>query len=76
MLRGGSSRPGRAPGTTDNLIMAFRVCRVGECGFSFLSRSTACPTKDFVKEFNVCFVEMHKDVDRVQIEGVCTSHML
>ena len=41
---------------------------------AFLSRSTACPTKDFVKEVNVCFVEMHKDVDGVQIEGVCPSH--
>ena len=41
-----------------------------------LPRSTACPTKDFVNEFNVCFVVLHKDEDRVQIEGVGTSHML
>ena len=65
MLRRGCSRPGRARGTADNYIMALsKVCRVGRCRFSFLSTSTACPTKDFVKEFNVRFVEMHKDVDR------------
>ena len=76
-LRWSCSQPGRAQGTADNHILALsRVYHVGGCWFSSLSRSTACPLKDIVKEFNVCFVEMNKGVDRVQIEGVFMSHML
>ena len=81
MLRRGCSRPGPARGTTDSYIMALsKVCRVGGCYFSFLSSSTACPTKDFVKEFNVLFCgNAHKDVDRgcrsrEYARAICCDH--
>ena len=56
----------------NHVVTLSQVCRVGGCRFRSLSRSTAYPAKDFVKELNVCFgLEVDKDVEGVHPPAIC-----